>query len=202
MFSKGRIEALSDAVFAIAMTLLILDIKVPLDVQQGGLGAALSHQSHEWVSFAISFMLGAIFWVHQHKVLHAMTQMNGANVGLSFLFLALISVLPFSAALWAHYPRETLAVSIYFLNQCLMGLVLALQITAAGWFKHVHEDQPWRILRYRLWTLTIVMLAATIGGHFNARNGWQPVILLALISRGLRKRFGWYEDRTPATAAQ
>ncbi len=55
MFSKRRIEALSDGVFAIAMTLLILDLKVPLDTPPGQLGAALLHDVASWVSFMVTF---------------------------------------------------------------------------------------------------------------------------------------------------
>lgn len=68
MYSKHRIEALSDAVFAIAMTLLILDIKVPDAGFPGGLAAALKHELHDWVSFLITFALTSIFWIFQHRV--------------------------------------------------------------------------------------------------------------------------------------
>lgn len=67
MFLKHRAEALSDGIFAIAMTLLVLDIKVPLG-SDAPLSTALGRESHAWISFAISFLLAGIFWMHQHRV--------------------------------------------------------------------------------------------------------------------------------------
>ena len=74
MVGKTRIEALSDALFAIVMTLLILEIKVPIGVPPYQLAAELAKDAPSWVSFAITFLLASIFWVDQHRVLHALAK--------------------------------------------------------------------------------------------------------------------------------
>ena len=68
-FSKHRVSALSDGIFSIAMTLLVLDLKPPVNVPHGQLWAALQRDSSAWGSFILTFAIAAKFWRLQHRVL-------------------------------------------------------------------------------------------------------------------------------------
>ena len=76
MFTKNRIEALSDGVFAITMTLLVLDLKVPDATAPSLLGAAIRHGGHAWFSFLVTFCIASIFWTLQHRVFDLMERVN------------------------------------------------------------------------------------------------------------------------------
>ncbi|HEY7755858.1 MAG TPA: TMEM175 family protein [Actinomycetota bacterium] len=109
----ARVSALSDGVFAIAITLLVLEIHVP-DLTGGTtLDAAMREVRPSFVAFLISFVVIAIAWV-AHRELFALIRRTDLNlVWLNILYLLPVSILPFGAALIARYGRESAALSIY-----------------------------------------------------------------------------------------
>ena len=180
MFLKHRVEALSDGVFAIAMTLLILDLKAPVG-NEGPLSAALARDSHGWVSFAISFLLAGIFWMHQHRVFESAAKWSKANLLLTFLFLAFVSTLPFSTSLWGHHLRDPLALTIYFGNQFVLALVLLGQVLVIVAQKHVNQEAPpIGELRFRLLGLSVAFASAMVTAIVDAAySGVAAVIVIA-----------------------
>lgn len=118
-FSRGelrlnRIEALTDGVFAIIVTLLVLEFKVPPledpdDIAElGGFLAALLPKLLSWL---ISFIILAKFWLNHHHVLNMARHFNYAAVWLNAIFLMTQSFVPFPTALMGEYPENPLAVS-------------------------------------------------------------------------------------------
>ena len=194
MFLKHRVEALSDAVFAIAMTLLILDIKVPLGNGEP-LRTALTRDSHGWVSFAVSFLLAGVFWMYQHRVFEIASAWHKANLLLTFLFLAFVSTLPFSTSLWGHHLRDPLAVTIYFGNQCVLAAVLAIQVLVISAKGHIAPNTPFQEVRLMVTGLAIAFAAAAVTAQFAIHWVSIPVILVVLVVRLLRRRL-----RTQAAA--
>lgn len=189
MFAKHRVEALSDGIFAIAMTLLILDIKVPVG-GEGPLAAALRKDAASWVSFGISFMLAGIFWMHQHRVFEIAAKWSKANLGLTFVFLAFVCTLPFSTSLWGHHLHDPLATSIYFLNQCALALVLSIQVFVITARKHENAEAPLNDVRILLIGLTLGFGAAALTAHYSVQySGFAAVIVIAA-TRIVKKRFG------------
>lgn len=184
MFLKHRVEALSDGIFAIAMTLLILDIKVPLG-NDGPLSAALAKESHAWISFAISFLLAGIFWMHQHRVFEAATAWTKPNLLLTFVFLAGVCTLPFSTSLWGHHLRDPLALAIYFGNQFMLGLVLSIQLVVIAAKGHVNREahQPIEELRWRLAGITVAFAVAMMVATFSVADSGLAAALVIVTSR-------------------
>ncbi|MFN8008446.1 MAG: TMEM175 family protein [Terriglobia bacterium] len=120
-FAKGelrlaRIEAFSDGVFAIVVTLLVLELKVP---------ELANHQSHEelgqrlfqllpkLLSWLISFIIVCKFWLNHHYILNLARHANYAMVWLNSIFLMGQSFIPFPTALMGEYPSNPLAVSLF-----------------------------------------------------------------------------------------
>src|ERR671922_86848 len=96
----ARIEAFSDGVFAIAITLLVLELKVPLD---GPLSVALRRQWPSYIAFLLSFTFIGIMWVNHHRLF---TQIRRADDGLLFLNLLLllgVTVVPFPTSVLARH---------------------------------------------------------------------------------------------------
>jgi uncharacterized membrane protein len=109
----ARLLALSDGVFAIVLTLLVLEIQVP-DLARGqSLNDALREVRPSFIGFLISFVVTAIAWAG-HRDLFALIRRTDRNlVWLNVLYLLPVSLLPFGAALISRYEREPVALRMY-----------------------------------------------------------------------------------------
>ena len=129
--SKHRIEALSDGIFAFAMTLLVLDIKIPKlpheAVSAGLLGPTLLALWPKFFSYLISFVVLGVFWVAQHGYAHFLKRTDRWLLWINLLFLMVIVCVPFSTDLLGDYPMQKVAVMIYGGNIMALGLTLYLQ---------------------------------------------------------------------------
>jgi uncharacterized membrane protein len=101
--TTGRLEAFSDGVFAIAITLLILDIKVP-EVHHG-LAHALRLQWPNYAAFLVSFMVIGIMWVNHHAMLVPVETVDRPLLFLNLGLLLTVVVIPWAAGLFARYVR-------------------------------------------------------------------------------------------------
>lgn len=97
----GRIEAFSDGVFAVAITLLIFDVHVPTGTT-GPLAGALGRQWPSYVSFLISFSFIGIMWVNHHRLFNHIQKSDNLLLFLNLLLLLGVTVVPFPTALLAN----------------------------------------------------------------------------------------------------
>ena len=116
-----RVGAFSDGVFAIAITLLVLNIEVP-DVPGSDLGTAISNLSDDFVAYGIGFAVIGLFWFEHHKLFASLGRANGRLVLVNTALLALIALMPFTTAVLGRYD-EPLAVALYAGN---VGLTIVL----------------------------------------------------------------------------
>ena len=125
--SVERIGALSDGLFAIAMTLIVLEIRVPpLDAHatDGQLAAALGDLAPRFVTYLLSFLTLGIFWNGQQTQLSYVQRGNRDLAWLELLFLAIIALFPFTTSLLADHIDLRLALALYWLNIFLAGAAL------------------------------------------------------------------------------
>ena len=130
--NKHRVEALSDGVFAIVITLLILDIRVP-DVAYPHLVAALVALLPRVFAYGISFGLIGVYWLAHHQSLQLIGKLNGLLIWLNLLYLLTVSFMPFPTALLGRYPLQPIPIVIYGLNLMAAnatGLALTLYLRA------------------------------------------------------------------------
>src|SRR5262245_34658007 len=120
-FSQGRLhltrtEAFSDAVFAIVVTLLVLELKVPA-LRHHASVADLVHQLTEllpkFMSWLISFIIVCKFWINHHHLLGLARHADYGMLWLNAIFLMGQSFIPFPTALVGEYPTNKLAVSLF-----------------------------------------------------------------------------------------
>jgi len=100
----ARIEAFSDGVYAIAITLLILDLKVPM-TQDGHLGVALLRQWPTYFAFLVSFAFIGIMWVNHHRLFNHIRRSDNRLLFLNLLLLLGVTFVPFPTALLAAHLR-------------------------------------------------------------------------------------------------
>jgi uncharacterized membrane protein len=106
-----RVGAFSDGVFAIAITLLVLNLEVP-DVPGRDLGAAIGDLSDDFVAYAIGFAVMGLFWFEHHKLFSRLGRATGRLVVINTALLASIALMPFTTAVIGRYD-EPLAVALY-----------------------------------------------------------------------------------------
>lgn len=133
----GRVDAFSDGVFAIAVTLLVLTIQIPdpdtLKTQSLTLGAALLAKWPVYIAYVISFFFILIMWINHHNMFRSIARSDHWLLLLNGTLLLFITLVPFPTALLAEYvktPYATVAAVIY------NGLfaVIALAFNALWWY--------------------------------------------------------------------
>lgn len=121
----GRIIAISDAVFGVAMTLLVLEIRIP-DVEgtEKDLAIAFLKLMPKFCVYFLSFLTAGIFWLGQAAQFEFIKKSDRNLSWINLLFLLFVSVLPFTTAFLGDYINFNFAVALYWLNLFLMGLML------------------------------------------------------------------------------
>src|SRR5438034_1622955 len=122
--STNRLEAFSDGVFAVAITLLVLNLQVPQIASASELVTRLSALWPKLLSYALSFVIVGIYWVAHHNTFHYIQQSDRNLLWLNILLLMCIVFLPFPTALLGQYPEQRVSVIIYAGTLVLTGLVL------------------------------------------------------------------------------
>jgi uncharacterized membrane protein len=127
--STNRLEAFSDGVFAIAITLLVLELEVP-EPGSGELGYELLIRWPSYVAYIITFITIGIIWINHHAAFSRLKSVDHSILMWNLLLLMTVSVLPFTTALMADYLKEgegeRLAAAIYGASFLLMGGVFVL----------------------------------------------------------------------------
>lgn len=129
--SLDRVTALSDGVFAVAMTLLVLDVRVPLGIAHTdrGLRDSLTQLGPSLAAYLLSFTMLGTFWLAQHTLLGLCSRTDRTLTWLQVAYLFVVTLLPFSASVLADYVAVAVAVGVYWLNILLLGLALAAAST-------------------------------------------------------------------------
>src|SRR3954466_3099672 len=127
--SKHRLEALADGVFAIAVTLIVLEIKVP-DLPRtasfADVGHALSSEVLALFAYFVTFLICGTFWFLHQMSFHWIARVDRAMVFNNIFFLMFVSLMPFSTSMFAHFMGTSTGLMFYFGNAAAMGLFLYL----------------------------------------------------------------------------
>jgi uncharacterized membrane protein len=129
--SKGRLEAFSDGVFAIAITLLVIEISVP-EHAGDGLLSALLHERPVYLAYFIAFMSIGLVWIEHSALTEALERVDAGFLRLNLLLLLLVAFLPFPARVMQEYLSltdaehggERTAVAFFGIVLFLMSLML------------------------------------------------------------------------------
>ncbi len=156
---KHRIEALSDGIFAIAMTLLVLDLKIPENIVPPGLlTRTLLALWPKFLSYVMSFALLGVFWIGHHGYSHFLKRTDRWFLWINLLFLLFVALLPFTTDLMGDNPAHRLAVMIYGANIIALGLTLYCQWSyATSGHRLVGRDLEHELVRKgkkRIWSST------------------------------------------------
>ncbi|HBP87173.1 MAG TPA: TMEM175 family protein [Nitrospirales bacterium] len=126
--SLERLLALTDGIYAIVLTLLVLDLKIPEapEISNAELMADLIHQVPNFIAYLISFLVIVIFWMRNHWILKPLMKANETVFWLNLFHLFFLSLIPYTSSLVGHYEQDSLAVMIFSGSLGLCGLSLLL----------------------------------------------------------------------------
>ncbi|HEY7063189.1 MAG TPA: TMEM175 family protein [Chloroflexota bacterium] len=123
----SRVEALSDGVFAIVLTLLVFELKVPQVGPEAGsaeLLAGLRALLPQVMGYLLSFFALANFWIGHRGQFHYVRRTDRALLWINFLFFLFLTAVPFVTAFLAEYPGQPLPVVVYGVDLGLAALTL------------------------------------------------------------------------------
>lgn len=130
--SPERVTALSDGVFAIVITILVLEIAVPEGLSGQSLRQVLEELRPTLVAWVVSFLITGMYWVAHRDLFSRIRVVNRDLVWLNLLFLLPVSLIPFAASVLGKYSEEPIAVHLYgvvMIASTVMRLVLYWYVT-------------------------------------------------------------------------
>jgi uncharacterized membrane protein len=207
LHDPARVLALSDGVFAILITLLVLEIHVPELTQGHSLNQALHEIRPSLVAFVISFILAGMYWVGHRDLFALLRRTDRGLVWLNILYLLPLCLLPFAAGLLGRYDREPVALRLYG----LLLVAIAVMRVVIWLYATNRPHLLWRPLDDRqrraglalnlypgLVYLLAFLLARSAPGVSLAIYGGLPLLYFLSITvlRGSRQRNREYADFT------
>ncbi len=161
-FAPNRIEALTDGVFAIVMTLLVLEIRIPEmaeSVAVTELPLGILELWPRFLSYIISFVVLGIMWISHHRTFHYIRRADSKLLWVNIAFLMVVALVPFSTSLIGAYPTLQFPFVVYGIHLFLIFLMrFTLWTYATGRYRLVMRDIDPRLLT----TCKLI----TIGGSF------------------------------------
>jgi len=134
--STSRLEALSDAIFAFAMTLLVLTLTLPDATQTKlDLSQLLAAQWPKFFNYALSFLLLAIFWIVHHQQFRFIHRTDRNHIWINIGILMFVALMPFSTDVTGDYSGNTLAQLLFSGNLLILGLLFLLN----WWYACYHH---------------------------------------------------------------
>jgi uncharacterized membrane protein len=187
-FEKNRMEALIDGIFAVALTLLVLDIKLPEDAvytSNEQLWSRLVQLERHFAIYAISFIVIGIYWVAHHVQFHYVRYTDRRLIWINMLFLLLISFLPFATDLVGDHEDLVLPCEIYGVTLLLLsGLsFLHLRYLARHPYLATPELTPLavRLLKRRIGLFALVPALSMLVALYNTRLALVAYILILTV---------------------
>lgn len=119
----NRLETLADGVFAIVMTILVLDLRVPEVVASGGLASDLAALWPRFATYFISFIVLGVYWFAHHQIFFFLDRVNRTIVWLNIVFFMGVALVPFAASLLGSHPEDRLAIAFYGILLALLALL-------------------------------------------------------------------------------
>ena len=171
-FGPGRLEAFSDGVIAVIITIMVLDLRVP----EGDGRAAFMTVVPTLLSYLLSFVFVGLYWLNHHLLMDRLKRVTGIVQWANIAWLFALSLIPFATKYMAEKHQSAFSVQVYSLSMILPGATfLLLRYAADCRAEHEgHAEGSGKRLRVKHWSSMLVyVVAAVIAQHM-------PMTALAL----------------------
>ncbi|HEY5095921.1 MAG TPA: TMEM175 family protein [Candidatus Eremiobacteraceae bacterium] len=182
--SLERLAALSDGVFAIAMTLLVLDLRVPLSSgisTEHDLWRALAPLAPQLVAYLMTFVTLGIFWVGQQTQVSRFIRCDRDLAWIHIGFLLAVSMTPFSTGLLAEFITFRIALIVYWANILLLGVALFGSWRYATRTGLVKEDTTQEIGRAVERRIVVAQALYALGALLCIVNTYWSIAVIVLV---------------------
>ncbi|TMH30170.1 MAG: DUF1211 domain-containing protein [Betaproteobacteria bacterium] len=179
-----RLSALSDGVFSVAMTLLVLDLRAPAAEaihSEHDLLSALAALTPRLITYMMSFLTLGIFWLGQQAQLDRLARSDRDLAWLHIAFLFGVTLIPFSTALLAEFMSYRTALLLYWANILLIGVLLYLTWGHASRAKLVKDDTTPVIVAAICRRILIAQSLYAFGAALCVFNPYLSIAVIALI---------------------
>jgi TMEM175 potassium channel family protein len=190
-FHIGRVQNLTDGIFAVGMTLLVIDLRIAPGFDRTTLVQGLLQLTPNFYSYVVSFFLLALFWWMYHRMLDRVVRADGGFVWWNLFFLFTVTLVPFSAYLLGSFYGTVPATEIYCVNITVLAALML------GQWRHamVHGLVNPELTQAERSEITGRLLGVVLAYLSTALIGvWQPYwfflgfALVVPMMRGLAKR--------------
>lgn len=177
--SNRRIEAFSDAVFAIVVTIMVLEIRIPDDLAFGNNGVELMEFIALLATYALSFVVVAIFWGNHHYLIFTLPKADRATLWLNNNVLLWITLIPIVARFLGAHPTSPRAAAAYafVIMACTLSFSLLRRHAARISNNEFHRALHRRVIR-RIWPAVAVYAAAIPLAFVDVRLAWLCLLIL------------------------
>lgn len=161
--TPARLEAFSDGVIAIIITIMALELKVPHEESFG----AIYELRHTFVSYALSFLLVAEYWMNHHLIFHLMKKVDNRILWSNMLLLFCVSLIPFFTAFMGENQISSFSVALY--SGCALVCAIAFWNLVEAVSRHFKADGFLSIIRQRSLKkiyIAVGLYALAIGAAF------------------------------------
>jgi uncharacterized membrane protein len=196
-----RLAALSDGIFAVAMTLLVLDLHIPSAAQvhsEGELVRALGALGPQWITYGMSFLSLGIFWSGQQTQLNYIAEGTRDLTWIHLGFLFAVTLLPLSTRLLAEFITYRIALGIYSLNIFVLGAMLLWSWSCATNAKLIKSDAPQEVVGSIFRRILIAQALYAIGAALCFIHTWVSIaaIVLVQLNYAIAPRLWWGKGAT------
>jgi uncharacterized membrane protein len=182
--SMDRLAALSDGIFAVAMTLLVLDLHLPSAAAvhaEGELLQALGALGPQWATYGMSFLTLGIFWAGQQTQLNHIGEGTRDLTWIHLTFLFAVTLLPLSTRLLAEFITYRSALLIYWLNLLGMGAMLYWSWKVATHEGLIKSDTPDEVRASICKRVVIAQSLYAVGAALCVINTWVSICAIVLV---------------------
>jgi uncharacterized membrane protein len=163
-FDYARTVALSDGVFAIALTLLVLTISIPMlrTGHAGALGDRLLDRGDEFLSYAISFAVIGLLWIRHHRFFAGVRRVDRTLTVLNLLYLGFVAFLPYPTQILGRYGDEPAAVVLYAATVAIISLLAGAVRVHAVRADLLSPTARGRLIQREHWAITPAVFLLSI----------------------------------------
>lgn len=179
-----RLAALSDGIFAVAMTLLVLDLHLPTAAQvhnESELWAALCALAPQWVTYGMSFLTLGIFWAGQQTQLNHMGEGTRDLTWIHLAFLFAVTLVPLSTRLLAELITYRSALGLYWLNIFVLGAMLYWSWAHATHEGLIKPDTPEEVRGSICRRIVIAQSLYAAGAALCFISNWLSIAAIGLV---------------------
>jgi uncharacterized membrane protein len=197
--TAARLISFSDGVFAIAVTLLVFNLKVPqmpTSQVQNQLPGALLAMLPRFTTYLLTFLLIAVYWMFHHRMLNMVVRIDNNFLWMNIWYLLVISFMPFPAALFGSYPNDTVSFVFYVANMIMVCILSMVMLGYASYnTRLINKDIPLALIKYlyfRQFTSVVVFLLSIPLAFYQLRWAQYYLFILFPIHRVTKNYFMKY----------